>query len=148
MGGRGGKKRQCGWGKIRKLTTGILVLGEDWRGAGELEVGWAEAQCWYKVLAATIAVRSPGHSWHQELQLPSLPAASIAAASSTQSKICLETPASCNMYFHLMFPGCIQDKAFLLKKHQNAIMKSKYSLIGFAVQALKALSTRDSSHWI
>lgn len=91
------------------------------------------------MLAATIMVRSPGHSWHQELQLPSLPAARAAAASSNQSKICLETLASCNMYFHLMFPGCIQDKDFLLKKHQNAIMKSKYSLTGFAVQALKAV---------
>lgn len=47
------------------------------------------------------------------------------------------------MYFHLRFPGCIQDQVFSLKKQQNSIMKSKYSLIGFAVQALNAVSTRD-----
>lgn len=47
-----------------------------------------------------------------------------------------------------MFPGWIQDQVFSLQKHQNSIMRSKYFLIGFAVQALDAVSTRDSSHWI
>lgn len=90
--------------------TGILILGGvmrlgSWRRNGQTGTK--------SVLAATTTVSSPGQSWHQQLQLP---ATMVAAESSTQSKICLETPASCNMYFHLMFPGYIQDRAFFYWK--------------------------------
>lgn len=71
---------------------------------------------WYKVShgshsASALAQLTPltPAATHQQLW-------SVAAASNIQSKIYLETPASCNMYFHLRFSVCAQEKDFLLEK--------------------------------
>lgn len=92
--------------------VGILMTGwTKWRSVERL----VQSQSWQLMLeSSALAQLTPSRpaATHQQLWL-------VAAASSTQRKIYLETPASCNIYFHLRFPAFTQEKDFLLEKESK-----------------------------
>lgn len=99
------RKSLWGWEKEKKAY--------GWHpNDGRSEERLVQSQSWQPLLKfSVLAQLTPLSSaaTHQWLWL-------VVAASSIRSKIYLETPASCNMYFHLRFPACTQEKDFLLEK--------------------------------